>query len=264
MSFPPPAGSGPIEPPARSTGLAGCSTAQLALSQVTRTYDRHGFTLGPIDLTLGAGVTCLVGPNGAGKSTLFRLAAGLDRPSGGRIDIRNGEGAASLGYLPQEPTLPLPATCAQFLDYVAWLQGVPKHRRPEVVATALRQVGLTGQAEHRIRSISGGMARRLGVASALVHGPAVVLLDEPTVGLDPLQRVAIRETVAAVGVGRVVLVSTHLVEDVRTLADRVLVLNHGSLVFDGGVAELERLGDVDAPGDSDLERAVTTLIAGQR
>lgn len=215
-----------------------------------------GFTLGPLDLDLRPGVTCLLGPNGAGKSTLFALAAGLDRPTSGTLQVTGG-----LGYLPQDPVMPGAATARDLLHHVAWLHRVPRRRRAECVTQALLDVDLLDRADARLRTLSGGMLRRVGIATALVHRPGVVLLDEPTVGLDPQQRLQVRDTVRRLAPERVVLLSTHLVEDVRAVADRVLVLSHGVLRHDGSVDGLARLAAPGAPGDSDLERGLATVLA---
>jgi ABC-2 type transport system ATP-binding protein len=145
---------------------------------------------------------------------------------------------------------------------VAWLHLVPRRARAEAVLGALTQVGLAGRRSVKIAKLSGGMRRRLGIAHALVHDPTLVLLDEPTVGLDPRQRIVLRETVQAISRDRIVIVATHLVEDIRGLADRVLVLSEGSVIFDGDVTTLEGLAESDAPGDTDLERAIATLMIG--
>lgn len=226
------------------------------------TKDHGGdFHLGPISLEIGSGVTCLVGPNGAGKSTFFRLAAGLEKPSSGRLALEGPAAKdASLGYLPQEPHLPRNATCEDFLHYVAWVHRVPAAERAAAVDKVLELTNLTDRRTVKARSLSGGMARRLGIAQALIHDPAMILLDEPTVGLDPRQRIALRETISKIASGRVVIVSTHLVEDIRGLADRVVVLDSGSVVFDGDIPALEKRAEPDAPGDTELERAIATLM----
>lgn len=220
------------------------------------------FTLGPLDFSLHHGVTCLVGPNGAGKTTLFRLLTGLDKPTAGSLSIaRDG---ARMGYLPQDPDLPGQASCRQFLDYVGWLHKIAGDQQRQASDRALAAVGLADKADDKIRALSGGMKRRLGIAQALVHAPELVLLDEPTVGLDPAQRVSLRDTISGLGDDRTLLVSTHLVEDVRGLADRVLVMRDGALIFDGTVAELEDRSDPTALGDTPLERAITALMGVQR
>jgi ABC-2 type transport system ATP-binding protein len=234
-------------------------SVELVCEGLVRAYGDR-FTLGPMDATFSRGVTCLVGPNGAGKSTFFRLAAGLEVPTAGSVVVAGREGSGTLGYLPQDPSFPPQATGEQFLDYVAWLQRVPRSSRSGAVSSALEAVGLSGRRAQRIRTLSGGMVRRLGIAQALVHDPAMLLLDEPTAGLDPLQRVGLREAITAVAENRVVIVSTHLVEDVRGLADRVVVLDDGDVVFDGDVATLEGSARSDAVGDTALERAITGLI----
>lgn len=234
---------------------------RLVLSSLTKDFG-NSFTLGPLSLALTKGVTCLVGPNGAGKSTLFRIAAKVDRPTSGYITIEHDARSARLGYLPQEPLLPPSATCEDFLHYVAWLQRICRQQRSAAVSSALAAVGLADRRSSRIRELSGGMRRRLGIAHAIVHDPALILLDEPTVGLDPAQRLSLRNTIRTVGHDRIVLVSTHLVEDVRGLADRVITLNQGKVIYDGNIPDLEKLATTEAPGDTDLERAIASLMEG--
>lgn len=232
---------------------------RLVCSNMTKDYG-GGFALGPVSLEITSGVTCLVGANGAGKSTFFRLAAKVDRPSAGSITLHSSGGRSGLGYLPQDPVLPPGSTSEDFLRYVAWLQRVPKGERTAAVKNALAQVGLADRGSRKIRTLSGGMQRRLGIAHALVHDPVLLLLDEPTVGLDPTQRIALRDTIRTVSQSRIVIVSTHLVEDVRGLADRVIVLDDGGIIYDGDIPGLEKLVLPGAPGDTDLERAIATLM----
>lgn len=223
-----------------------------------------GFRLGPIDLELGPGVTCLVGANGAGKSTLFRLVAGVERPTSGSVGTGSGADGGrrrgAIGYLPQQPTLPGGATLTQFLTYVGWLQGMSRSARGPAVAEVLARMGLADRAGARIASLSGGMQRRAGVAQAILHGPGTVLLDEPTAGLDPRQRLSLRSAVQDMAAGRIVVVATHLVEDVRALADRVVVLADGCVTFNGEIAALEGRATADAPGATELERGLANLM----
>ena len=232
---------------------------RLVCEAATKSYGTR-FTLGPISAEIGPGVTCLVGANGAGKSTFFRLVARIERPTSGSVRLDGTGGKMDLGYLPQDPHLPGATSCEELLSYVAWLQKIPKSRRNGSISEALESVGLSDQASTRIRALSGGMRRRLGVAHALVHRPRLLLLDEPTVGLDPRQRVSLRTTIKGISEDRIVIVSTHLVEDVRGLADRVIVISDGQFFFDGDIKSLEQKAEPGAPGDTDLERAISTLI----
>ncbi len=231
----------------------------VSLDAVRRTHG-SGFELGPLTFDLRREVVCLVGANGAGKSTLFRLLAGVDRPTGGVVTFpgqRTNARTPHLGYLPQEMTFPGYARVSDYLTYVAWVYAIPRSERAARVSAALRTVDLLGKADTPVRTLSGGMRRRLGVAQAIVHQPDVLLLDEPTVGLDPLQRIALRQTVREAAQGRTVVVSTHLVDDVAELADRVIVLAEGTVTYDGTVGRLEQLGAAaTGPGGSLLERAI--------
>lgn len=237
----------------------GQSGVVARLATLTKTY-RGGFSLGPIDMDIGPGVSCLVGANGAGKTTLFKLIAGTERPSSGTVEFPSGCRADTVGYLPQEIEFPGTARCDDFLYYVAWVRKVPPQQQTHAVARALSAVELQDRAAARIRKLSGGMRRRLGIAQVLVPNPSLVLLDEPTAGLDPKQRALARGTIAGLGAKRSVFVSTHLVEDVRSLATRVIVLDQGRIVFSGSIDELEARSDTSAPGDTPLERAVSALL----
>ena len=225
----------------------------------------RNYTLGPIDIDFEPGITCLVGANGAGKSTFFRALAGIERFSSGDVSIsrtgsQGGSRAAAtrVGLLPQDVSLPPAATVTQYLTYCAWLAAVPRQNRRDVVARAVAAVGLDRQADTPCRRLSGGMVRRVGLAQALVGDPDVVLLDEPTVGLDPVQRDDMRRLLVQGGQSRVTILATHLLEDVRAVADRVVVLRSGRVVFTGTVPQLEATADT-ASGQP-LESAVMQLL----
>lgn len=236
--------------------------SSLIFEHVSKEYSGR-FSLGPLDFSLTRGVTCLVGPNGAGKTTLFKMAAGMESATTGKIYFTEGEKeivSGRVGYLPQDVDMPVNATCEEFLHYVAWAHRVPAQKRSCAVEDALTHVNLTERRTHKIRSLSGGMVRRLGVASALINDPLLLLLDEPTVGLDPRQRLSLRRVISAAKGTRMVLVSTHLVEDIRSIADRVIVLGDGKIVFDGNVSTLEEFAEDEAPGDSAVERALAVVM----
>ncbi|MBY8872244.1 ABC transporter ATP-binding protein [Micromonospora sp. PLK6-60] len=226
-----------------------------------------------LDLTLGAGVHGLLGPNGAGKTTLMRALATVVQPAGGRLRLLGApvDGRADLrrvrrglGYLPQQFGFYPRFTVREFVEYLAWLKEMPKAAVPGATQRAIDRVGLTAKADARLKTLSGGMLRRAGIAQAIVNDPAVLLLDEPTVGLDPEQRLDFRELLRDVGVDSCVVVSTHLVEDVVAACTDVVLINEGRLVYQGTPAELAAQGGPDDAGDSPAERAYSALLRRHR
>ena len=204
--------------------------------------------LADIDLDLEPGVIGLLGPNGAGKTTLLRLLATALPPSQGEVRVlgRDLEVPAErtdirrrLGYLPQEVGFPRGFTAFGFVDYIALLKewAEPASRHAEV-RRVLDQVGLSDVATKRIRAMSGGQRRRVALAQALLGSPPVLILDEPTTGVDPEQRVTLRTVLAEIARTSVVVLSTHQTEDVAALCERVVVLDRGRIRYDGPVTEL--------------------------
>ncbi len=204
--------------------------------------------LDSVDLGLAHGITGLLGPNGAGKTTLMRILATLLSPSRGTVRIEGLDPSKPrdrielrrrLGYLPQDLGLYPRFTAFEFVDYLAILKELDdrgdRHRR---VRAALAAVGLEDAARRKIKTLSGGMQRRVGIAQALVADPALLVLDEPTAGLDPQQRARFRELLASLGYGRQVVLSTHLVEDVAAICTSVVVLWGGRVAFHGTPQEL--------------------------
>lgn len=234
----------------------------VSLRGVMKRYRRTGFHLGPLNLDVGPGITCVVGANGAGKSTLFRVVAGLERPTEGQVDLQESGVKQRVGFMPQDPSQPRQVRCAEYLEHVAWLYGVPRGVREDRVRTVLEAVDLSARAGDRIGDLSGGMVRRMALAAALLPDPRVLLLDEPTVGLDPLQRIGMRETLLGLPSDRAVMVSTHLVEDVRALDGAVVVLRDGNVVFQGSVRDLSAMDPGAGPGENATERAIAALMSG--
>ncbi|MFJ8137249.1 ABC transporter ATP-binding protein [Streptomyces sp. NPDC096013] len=211
---------------------------------------RYGSTqaLDGVSLRLGEGVTGLLGPNGAGKTTLLRvLATATPADSGSFTVLGHDPGTTAgrqevrraLGYLPQTPGFHPDFTAFEFVDYVAILKELTDRAgRHQEVRRVLAEVDLSDVRGKRIKKLSGGMRQRVALAAALVGDPGFLVLDEPTVGLDPEQRMRFRELIARAGEGRTVLLSTHQTEDVAMLCNRVVVMAGGVIRFDGTPAEL--------------------------
>ncbi|AXG81221.1 ATP-binding cassette domain-containing protein [Streptomyces paludis] len=221
-----------------------------------------------MDLVLGVGVFGLLGPNGAGKTTLFRTLATVTPPRGGSLEICGEEvlseasvrrARRNIGYLPQDFTFFPSYSVYDFVRYCAWLRDVPEREADGATRLALEKVDLADRAKARMKSLSGGMVRRAGIASAIVGAPRLLLLDEPTVGLDPAQRLEFRSLIRSLRDVAVVL-STHLVEDVAALCDDVAVLTDGGFVFRGTPADLAGRAAADSFGDSPLERGYMAVL----
>ncbi len=212
------------------------------LSGVTQRF-RSTTALDGVSLSLAPGVTGLLGPNGAGKTTLLRVASTVLAPDSGGVRLlgrdvstlsERTEVRRRLGYLPQELGFPRGFTAFGFVDYLAVLkEWDDKAARHAEVRRVLELVDLTEVATKKVRRLSGGMRRRLGVAQALLGAPELLVLDEPTAGLDPEQRATLRTILSGLGQRATVLLSTHQTEDIAALCDRVIVLDGGRVVFDG-------------------------------
>lgn len=209
----------------------------LHLSSLVKRYP--DFTLGPIDSALPRGVTGLLGENGAGKTTLLRLIVGTSAPTSGHISLPVDGQGTRVGFLPQDFAAPTRVSAQDYLAYIAWCRSTRRDKITHAhIADALAAVALSSVARSRIGTLSGGMLRRLGLAQALLGGANILILDEPTVGLDPVQRQEIRALLRDLGERAVVLMSTHLAEDIVSIAGRVMVLSNGALLYDGSVGEL--------------------------
>jgi len=230
---------------------------------LTRRFGRTQAVAG-VDLALEPGVFGLLGPNGAGKTSLLRMLATVIQPSSGTLRLLGRDPGSygprreirrRLGYLPQNLGYYPGFTVAEFVEYFALLKDMPPGRVPAAVAAAVERTGLGDKARAKLRTLSGGMLRRAGIAQAIVNEPDLLLLDEPTAGLDPQQRVAFRAMLRSFGETATVIVSTHLVEDVGAACTKVALMNQGKILFYGTPVELTARADgTDAAGDAPLER----------
>jgi ABC-2 type transport system ATP-binding protein len=221
---------------------------EIEVRGLTKVYRGRTRALAGVDLTIPTGIYGLLGPNGAGKTTLMRILAGVLRPTGGTVRIGGHDMATDagrvavkrvLGYLPQELGLYPDLSAREFLDYIAVLKGesdrAARRRRTEEV---LALVGLGGVENRKLKTFSGGMKRRVGIAQALLNDPRLLIVDEPTAGLDPEERIRFRNLLAELAGERTVLLSTHIVEDVAQTCRDLAVLVGGEVVFRGTTAEL--------------------------
>ena len=243
------------------------------ITDLTRRFGRTQAVAG-VDLAVGAGVFGLLGPNGAGKTSLLRMLATVIPPSSGTLKLLGRDPGSypqrrqirrRLGYLPQNLGYYAGFTVAEFVEYFALLKEMPPERVPTAVATAMERTGLGDKARAKLRTLSGGMLRRVGIAQAIVNQPDLLLLDEPTAGLDPEQRVAFRALLRDLGQRATVIVSTHLVEDVGAACTQVAVMDAGRIAFHGTPADLTAQGEgTDAAGDAPLERGYSAVLASAR
>jgi ABC-2 type transport system ATP-binding protein len=216
---------------------------------LSRQFGRRAAVHG-IDLELGHGeVLGFLGPNGAGKSTVMRMLTGNLAPSAGSIEIcgidlidRPGEAKARMGYLPEIPPLYRELTVNEYLRLAARLHRVSSSNVSSALDMVTRRCGLCDTGERLIGSLSKGYQQRVGIAQAIIHDPHVIILDEPTAGLDPNQIREIRSLIRELGAERSVIVSTHILAEVESVCDRVQIVNEGRTVFMGSIAMLKQKG----------------------
>jgi ABC-2 type transport system ATP-binding protein len=219
---------------------------ELTLDRLTKQFEFGArIAVDRVSATLGPGVTGLLGANGAGKTTLMRMVCDVLRPTGGQIllDGRDAtelgdEYRALLGYLPQDFGCYPDFSALDFMRYMATLKGFSNRDGKERSARLLEEVGLADDARRKVKTFSGGMRQRLGIAQAMINDPAILVLDEPTAGLDPKERVRFRNLIAGFAQDKVVILSTHIVSDVEFIANRILVMRRGSFVMDGSPKQI--------------------------
>lgn len=215
---------------------------ELKIDRVTKNYGSK-IACDRLSITLGKGVYGLLGANGAGKTTLMRIMCGILNPTSGTvsydgIDVSREEYRDILGYLPQDFGYYPEFTAQDFMMYIAALKGIPKSKAKAKTAELLETVSLKNEAKKKIKTFSGGMKQRLGIAQALLNDPKILVLDEPTAGLDPKERVRFRNIISRMGADRIILLSTHIVSDIEHIADTILVMKNGQLIHKGSLEEI--------------------------
>ncbi|MDL2318823.1 ABC transporter ATP-binding protein [Eubacteriales bacterium OttesenSCG-928-A19] len=212
---------------------------ELCIDRITKQYGEKN-AVDSFSLTMRKGVYGLLGPNGAGKTTLMRMLAGVLRPTSGDIAL-DGVGIRKLdeayrdllGYLPQDFGYYRDFTANDFLLYLSALKGIEKRRAKRKSAELLEAVGLSGEGRSKVKTFSGGMRQRLGIAQALLNDPEILILDEPTAGLDPQERIRFRNLISDMSKDRIVLLSTHIVSDLDSIAEEVVLMKKGRMLKQG-------------------------------
>ncbi|MBP5473048.1 MAG: ABC transporter ATP-binding protein [Lachnospiraceae bacterium] len=220
---------------------------KLSVDRITKQY-KNKIAVDRVSFDLTEGVTGLLGANGAGKTTLMRMMSGILTPTSGEISadgipVQAENYRALLGYLPQDFGYYPEFTAKEFLEYFAALKGIERKRAKEKTKELLELVGLSDVAGKKIKTYSGGMKQRVGIAQALLNDPRILILDEPTAGLDPKERVRFRTLIEELGKDSIVLLSTHIVSDIEHIADRIIMMKDGALVWQGRQSDVE--GDLE-------------------
>ena len=215
--------------------------AELKIKQLNKTYSGEVLAMDNISISIKSGMFGLLGPNGAGKSTLMRTIATLQKPDSGSVVFNNidvlespKEFRSHLGYLPQEFGVYPRITAEQLLNHIATLKGINnKNERKELVDYLLERTNLYDKKNKSVKGFSGGMKQRIGIAQALIGNPKILIVDEPTAGLDPGERNRFYDLLSDVGKDVIVILSTHIVDDVRELCTEMAIMDFGKIVFQG-------------------------------
>ena len=246
-------------------------TTSLSVDEMSKDY-RGRTALDHVSMEFGPGVTAILGPNGAGKTTLVRILVGAMEANQGHVSLTldgsrvsdRRSFARNIGWLPQFFGFPGHMRVRDFVRYAAWLKEVERGDATTAVENALAMTDTADAANERMEHLSGGTLRRVGLAAALVHRPRVLVLDEPTAGLDPIQRANFHATVHQYAPNATVILATHLLEDVSLLADSIHVLARGRRVWSGSTDELQASSASGHRGIDGLRAGFTALVEGAR
>ncbi|NMM54838.1 ABC transporter ATP-binding protein [Paenibacillus aquistagni] len=220
----------------------------LVINKLSKSY-RNVEALKSIDLNISPGVFGLLGPNGAGKSTLMRILATLISADAGDITFGNvswnnpSKVRSMIGYLPQNFSIYRNMKVFEALDHLAMLKGMNKQKRKEQIATTLEQVNLLDCTQKKIKELSGGMVRRVGIAQAILGDPKIIIVDEPTAGLDPEERIRFRSILQSISSEKTIILSSHIVEDIEILCNQIGILHKGRLLINGSLDVVKKVAD---------------------
>lgn len=222
---------------------------KIELKNISKEYRKNVFGVRDINFVINDGITGLVGRNGAGKTTLLRLLALILQPTAGDLYVddkliknNDKEYRECLGYLPQSTRLQPSLTAFEFLEYIAALKGIKdKIIRKNEILRCLEIVGLVNEMNKKLAAFSGGMLRRVGIAQALLGNPKLIIVDEPTAGLDPEERVYFRNLLGSISSDKIIILSTHIITDIESICDSIGILDNGSLIYNGGINTLKNM-----------------------
>lgn len=218
---------------------------------LTKKYNKHTTALNRVSLGMDTGIFGLLGKNGSGKTTLMRILTTLLTPTDGTVSILGMEATKAnqeeikrtIGYLPQEFGFYKDFTVYEIMQYMCLLRGTVRSAQKTIIQDALEKVNLAGHSQKKYKQLSGGMKRRVGLAQAIMHSPPILIVDEPTAGVDPEERINIRKLLSTYAEKHAVLFSTHIVEDIESTCNQLAVLDDGNLLFTGELEELLHMAD---------------------
>ncbi len=223
---------------------------ELAINNLTKKYGSKKLGLSDYSINISSGILGLLGPNGAGKSTLIKMISSISKPTKGSISLNGNDILKSpnyirkmLGYLPQDFGVYPNLNAFEFLSYMAAMKGVGGKGLHERIEKLLMEVNLIESANNQLGTYSGGMIQRIGIAQALLNDPKVIIFDEPTVGLDPEERLRFRDLISDLANDRIIILSSHIVSDIETIADEVAIMKQGSLIVKDSQEDIIQLAD---------------------